>query len=234
VVCTFTYTGNAQYWTVPDGVSQATFDVYGAQGGSAGGAVGGRGGEASATIAVTPGETLQVNVGGRGGAGLGGTGAAGGFNGGAGGGNGSDGGGGGGGGASDVRSGAFGLANRIIVGGGSYGGGGGGGSGFGPSGVVFERGVRLGNGLVTITYTPNPKENHAISVSHTGANANGWNNSSPVTLNVSASDTGSGLERLSKQLIQRFGELQPSGLRVQGRMQKRRSSSRDQFFCKLL
>jgi len=141
VVCTFTYTGNAQYWTVPDGVSQATFDVYGAQGGSAGGAVGGRGGEASATIAVTPGERLQVNVGGRGGAGLGGTGAAGGFNGGAGGGNGSDGGSVGGGG-----------------GGGGYYGGGGGGSGFGPSGVVFERGVRLGNGPVTITYTPNPKE----------------------------------------------------------------------------
>jgi CSLREA domain-containing protein len=34
------------------------------------------------------------------------------------------------------------------------GGGGGGGSGFGPSGVVFNGGVRSGNGLVTITYTP--------------------------------------------------------------------------------
>jgi CSLREA domain-containing protein len=34
------------------------------------------------------------------------------------------------------------------------GGGGGGGSGFGPSGVVFQSGVRSGNGLVTITYTP--------------------------------------------------------------------------------
>jgi hypothetical protein len=32
-----------------------------------------------------------------------------------------------------------------------------------------------------------------LSVSHTGANANGWNNTSPVTLNVSASDSGSGL-----------------------------------------
>ncbi len=51
-------------------------------------------------------------------------------------------------------------------GGGHYGGGGGGGgagtesegghgggSGFGPSGVVFNSGVRSGNGLVTITYT---------------------------------------------------------------------------------
>jgi hypothetical protein len=31
---------------------------------------------------------------------------------------------------------------------------GGGGSGFGPPGVVFETGVRSGDGLVTITYDP--------------------------------------------------------------------------------
>ena len=37
VVCTFSYTGAAQSWTVPDGVSQATFEVHGAQGGSSGG-----------------------------------------------------------------------------------------------------------------------------------------------------------------------------------------------------
>ena len=68
VVCTFEFTGAAQSWTVPDGVSQATFDVFGAQGGSEpSGKPGGLGGEATATIAVTPGDTLQVNVGGAGG-----------------------------------------------------------------------------------------------------------------------------------------------------------------------
>jgi hypothetical protein len=33
-VCTFEYTGAAETWTVPYGVSQARFDVYGAQGGT--------------------------------------------------------------------------------------------------------------------------------------------------------------------------------------------------------
>jgi hypothetical protein len=81
VACTFDYTGNAQSWTVPEGVTQATFDVYGAQGGSEPlvNILGGGGGMAHATIAVTPGDKLQVNVGGGGSAG-----GAGGFNGGAG------------------------------------------------------------------------------------------------------------------------------------------------------
>jgi hypothetical protein len=258
VVCTFTYTGNAQSWTVPEGVTQATFDVSGAQGGGTPDLFepailpGGKGGEATATIPVTPGEMLQVNVGGKGGDGANGPGGAGGFNGGAAGGVGCCSGPGGGGGASDVRrdtdaSGAFALAERIIVagggggrggfdggvggvggglsggaggtdngggggggtqedggdgglgqvfdeqvfgdngskgdlgdggdggdgisigdggggGGGGYygggggggglsGGGGGGGSGFGPTGVVFDSGVREGDGVVTITYT---------------------------------------------------------------------------------
>src|SRR5918994_844699 len=88
VVCTFTYTGNAQSWTVPEGVTQATFDVSGAQGGGTPGGdgviQGGKGGEATATIPVTPGDTLQVNVGGKGGDGdPNGPGGAGGFNGGA-------------------------------------------------------------------------------------------------------------------------------------------------------
>jgi VCBS repeat-containing protein len=148
VVCTFSYTGAAQSWTVPEGVTQATFDVYGAGGGGASTrSFGGRGGEAKATISVTPGETLQVNVGGRGGEGVKGTditipGGAGGFNGGAAGGNAGDNGtdltsGGGGGGASDVRRdtpapGDFALVERIIVAGG---GGGGGGSSGGIGGL---------------------------------------------------------------------------------------------------
>ena len=67
VVCTFNYTGAAQSWTVPEGITQATFDVFGAQGGREPlGKPGGGGGLAHATIDVTPGDTHQVNVGGAG------------------------------------------------------------------------------------------------------------------------------------------------------------------------
>jgi hypothetical protein len=143
VVCTFTYTGNAQSWTVPDGVTQATFDVYGAQGGSSSSVLGtregGLGGKARSTIAVTPGNELQINVGGAGSPGVeGGAGGDRGFNGGGDGGDGCCSGPGGGGGASDVRSAPFGLADRMIVGGGGGGAGGftggGGGAGGGLSG----------------------------------------------------------------------------------------------------
>lgn len=153
-ICTFEYTGAAQTWTVPDGVTAAIFDVYGAQGGNgiftfAGSQFGGRGGEAKATLAVTPNQTFQINVGGAGGdVTLGATTAgAGGFGGGGNGGNGglfdtvfTIEGGGGGGGASDVRSGGFSPNERIIVAGGGGGAGGGaggldGGAGGGTSGL---------------------------------------------------------------------------------------------------
>src|SRR4051812_48522302 len=52
-----------QNFAVPAGVSSITFDVFGAQGGSGGNSVGGKGGEATATIAVTPGESLALVVG---------------------------------------------------------------------------------------------------------------------------------------------------------------------------
>jgi hypothetical protein len=290
---------------VPDGVTEATFDAFGAQGGSANSQPGGLGGEATATIAVTPGETLQVNVGGQGGSPVGSYPGDGGYNGGAPGGSGpccNRAGGAAGGGASDVRRdtnalGGFALDERVLVagggggrggsnvfdpnggaggvgggtsgtagccshdsdplnvaggggggsdvaggsggarsdafndapgstgtlgdggtggnaginayggggggggyygggggGGGYYSGGGGGGSGFGPDGVVFKSGVREGNGLVTITYaTPPDTTAPTLSVSHTPDGTNGWNKTSPVTLNVSASDSGSGL-----------------------------------------
>jgi HYR domain len=140
VTCTFDTPG-ASTWTVPPGVTQATFDVFGAEGGADGSAsgagAGGLGGEATATIAVTPEETLQVNGGGAGGDAAGSASGAGGFNGGAAGGGGCCVGPGGGGGASDVRrdtnaSGDFALDERIIVAGG---GGGGGGFGGGDGGV---------------------------------------------------------------------------------------------------
>src|SRR5262245_53622465 len=94
--CTFNYTGAAEAWVVPAGVTSAVFDVYGGQGGSvaagatAGGNVpGGAGGEGAhvqATLALTPGATLNMRVGGKGGNGLANAAgpftAAGGFNGG--------------------------------------------------------------------------------------------------------------------------------------------------------
>jgi hypothetical protein len=66
---TFRAIGAAQTWTVPPGINRATFTLDGARGGStgSGSSVGGLGGRAIATIALAPGETLQINVGGEGG-----------------------------------------------------------------------------------------------------------------------------------------------------------------------
>jgi hypothetical protein len=140
---------------------------------------GGLGGSATTVgLAVTPGETLTVDVGGKGADGEGvvptgnaqvnsgvssaapGDGGAGGFN---GGGNGGDGpsAGGGGGGATDVRRGDTVL---VVAGGGggssgggtgSNGAGGGGGSGVGPDGTTFENGVQTGDGLAIIVWDAN-------------------------------------------------------------------------------
>jgi hypothetical protein len=57
---TFGYSGGAQIWTVPAGVSSARFDVSGAQGGSGCTvqALGGLGGEVLATLAVAPGQVV--------------------------------------------------------------------------------------------------------------------------------------------------------------------------------
>lgn len=137
---TFTTPG-AYTWTVPTGVTNATFDVFGARGGSVlqnnHGIVtvlasGGAGGEAKAKFAVHAGEVFMIVVGGQGGTATYGT-TAGSL--------GINGGGhgslyaGGGGGASDVRLGGRGnltcgntvlsctYIDRIIVGGGGGGGG---------------------------------------------------------------------------------------------------------------
>jgi hypothetical protein len=133
---TFAFSGAAQPFTVPAGVTQVTIAAYGAAGGGStcrGSSAGGNGGLTLATVPVTPGETLTVTVGGYGDCQLIGgviTQVAG-FNGGGLGGSGGYGTGAAGGGASDVRRGS-GLANRIIV----AGGGGGGGSYGGPFGGV--------------------------------------------------------------------------------------------------
>jgi len=110
---TFDYTGAAQTWTVPPGITEATFDLYGAQG--AGFAATsefapGLGGRATATITLTPGASIEVNVGG--------SGVVGGFNGG-----GTSAGIGSGGGASDIRVGGTAPADRVLVAGGGGGAG---------------------------------------------------------------------------------------------------------------
>jgi hypothetical protein len=113
-------------FVVPAGVFSVSISAQGAQGGQGSGVhFGGLGGLGSRTISVTPGESLQVIVGGVGGTG-GLAGGAGGCN---GGGNGG-GGGAGGGGASDVRQGGTALANRVVIGG-----GGGGSAAFGDGGT---------------------------------------------------------------------------------------------------
>src|SRR5262245_15028759 len=131
----FGCTGAAQTYTVPAGVTKVNVELFGAQGGSgisvdpidAAAGTGGQGGHTTATIDVTPGETLQVNVGCAGSDAVDVNGGAGGFNGGADGGTGGhfgfQAGGGGGGGASAVRQGGTGLADRVLVAGGGGGGG---------------------------------------------------------------------------------------------------------------
>lgn len=142
VSCTFGFSGNAQSFTVPAGVRSINVDALGASGGDGSSRdphpLGGLGAQVEGTLAVTPGVTLQVNVGGQGGT-DGST--TGGWNGGGGGG-GRCGScrdvsvGGGGGGASDVRDGSDALADRLLV---AAGGGGGGGDGdslsSGPGGA---------------------------------------------------------------------------------------------------
>ena len=183
VTCTFYYTGKAQPWRVPEGVTSVTFVAYGAQG-TAAGTAGGLGAAARATFAVRPGAPVEIVVGG-----------AAGFNGGGAGG-GSVGGGGGGGGATQVTygvgggagtNGSAGADGTVALGGGGgstggvdggyaggggggglyggggggsagvnggAGGGGGGGASYGPRGTAFDPSTLGGNGRVTVTFTP--------------------------------------------------------------------------------
>ena len=150
---TFSASGAPETWTVPAGVTAATFDLYGAEGGGGSGFAG-LGGRVTATLAVTPGASYQVRVGVWGFA----TGIPRGYNGGGAGGSGGSGAGRDGGGASDVRGGAFGLADRLLVAGGGGGtgslstgatGAGGypsGGAGGGGGGTQTAGGVGEANG----------------------------------------------------------------------------------------
>ena len=135
IISSYSYTGGPQSFTVPPGVDSVTVDALGAQGGNGLAGSGGLGGEGVSPSAVTPGQVLQVDVGGAGGGP--GPGGAGWNGGGPSGSNGA----GGGGGASDVRAGtcaatlSCAFSDSVVVGGG--GGGGGnfdGGSGGGAAG----------------------------------------------------------------------------------------------------
>lgn len=118
---TFLCAGFAQGFSVPAGVTSLQVSAIGAQGGTLpqGSRTGGRGAQVTATLVVTPGEFLRINVG------CPANGRVGGFNGGGTANTAQFGGeGAGGGGASDVRSEAGGLSDRLLVaaGGGGEGG----------------------------------------------------------------------------------------------------------------
>lgn len=123
----FNYTGASQDYIVPPGVVSVQIEAWGGQGQALtiedyDGSTGGLGGYATGELAVTPGETLTIFVGGAGADGVAG------FNGGGLGGVGTPTTGGGGfagsgGGASDVRAGGTALTDRVIVAGGGGGGG---------------------------------------------------------------------------------------------------------------
>jgi hypothetical protein len=148
------YTGSEQSFAVPAGVTQIIVVAYGAGGGAeCYGNSGGQGASETATLPVTPGETLVINVGGAGGYPTGDAGycnvaGAGGFNGGGAGGTSLGYSGGGGGGASDVRQGGSALENRVVVAAGAGGAGagnGGGGGGFGGTATGGAGGNGIGN-----------------------------------------------------------------------------------------
>jgi hypothetical protein len=130
----FAFTSGPARFVVPAGVCRVRIDAAGASGGLPGAAgTAGLGSRVTATLRVSPGETLVVRVGGQGGAAFGAAPGRGGWNGGGDGGaavDGSDGqpgrGGSGGGGATDVRRGVGKLEDRILVAGGGAGGAGGG------------------------------------------------------------------------------------------------------------
>ncbi len=147
---TFNYTGAVQEWIVPEGVTSIEIEAWGAQGGLGGTTnnIGGLGGFSKGTLAVVPGQVLNIYVGGKGSdrALDSSQNSPGGFNGGGAGGFDNSGqyqNGGGGGGATDIRIGSEDLSARIIVAGGGGGGGGGwfaanGGEGGGLEGGTGE------------------------------------------------------------------------------------------------
>jgi RHS repeat-associated protein len=160
---TFGFTGSPQWWTVPDGVTAVRVEMQGAQGGNAN--YGGLGGRLRATIPVTPGESLQVNVGGHP------SGTAGGL----GGGGSTSGSGTGGGGASDIRRQGLTVADRIVVAGGGGGGGGGASTVWSMGGA--GGGVLAGTGGTSSCWTGGGGTGGSQSVGGTGGASSGGSGS---------------------------------------------------------
>lgn len=150
---TFDFTGAAQTYDVPNDVNLLKVETWGAQGGGSEACDtnenqddGGLGGYAVGYLMVTPGETLNVYVGGKPGQ-VNGSGSPGGFNG------GGVGGlyGGAGGGASDIRMGGSALEDRVVV----AGGGGGGNTGCPDHGTGGAGGALVGgDGLTFLNRVP--------------------------------------------------------------------------------
>jgi Glycine rich protein len=135
---TFAFTGAAQTFTVPTGVTALTVVANGAQGG---GTNGGKGGRVTAVLRVTPSQVLTIYVGGQNGYNGGGAGGGPTPN-------------GAGGGATDIRiGGTSSLSDRVLVAGGGGGAGGviggglGGGLNGGPSPANVPGGSQIGNTL---------------------------------------------------------------------------------------
>ena len=125
---TFEYTGKMQSYTVPNGTTSISIDMYGASGGwnDYSGVkydkyVPGNGGRVQAQLSVYPGQVLYIYVGGKGEDASSGKGGKGGFNGGGDGNTSTTYSGGGGGGATDIRLGGNELNHRVMVAGGGGG-----------------------------------------------------------------------------------------------------------------
>jgi hypothetical protein len=213
VTRTFEFTGQAQSFVVPAAVCRVTVDAFGAQGGAETFATptpGALGGRTTATVAVTPGETLLVLVGGKGGDGGAREefegleevpGGSGGFNGGGNGGNGvasplgNGSGGGGGGGASDVRR--TGLGDRLVIaaGGGGHGGfSGDPGEGDGGPGGGLLGGNGAGGGVATggTGGTATAGGTGGLAGGSNGSLGTGGNGGGLVVLNMTLTNGGGG------------------------------------------
>jgi len=176
---TFSPTGGEQTFTVPPGVTSLSVVATGAGGGSGQGVAGGAGGlgaQVTATLSVTPGETLYVEVGGTGAAGSQ-SGGSGGFN----GGGDSPTGGGGGGGASDIRTCSItattcgngvtsSLTSRLVV---AAGGGGGGGFSTAAGGAGGAAGSDGSDGSVGSGLGTTPAGGGGVGTSSAGGAAGG-------------------------------------------------------------
>ena len=182
----FGYTGAAQTFKVPSGAMSLTIKAAGGQGGYAeggGGSGGGLGGSVTATIPVTPGESLAIYVGGLGLNPYLYEGNAGGFNGGGSGGCGcgrSFGAAGSGGGASDVRRGGGTLSNRVVVAGGGGGGGyegvvGGAGGGLTGGAGTGNTGYGGGGGTQVLGAPGAPSHSAPVAKAGTGSLGLGGN-----------------------------------------------------------